>query len=154
MTDPPSGIRGSGGAGQGDQAVGADVQGLLEDVARRGCEDAFVLLQVSAVGEGEAVDEEVDRAELLPGAGEELLDRFVVRDVAGVKPGVGEAVLLHRLADAALGFLGIVHRQEAEAAVRALLDGVARDVRRDAAVVGDVEDQSFFPVEQAHEFSW
>jgi hypothetical protein len=75
-------------------------------------------------------------------------------DIAGVQPGVGKAPLFHRLADAALGLFGVVHGEEAEAAGGALLDGMDRDVSRDAAVVGDVQDQSFFPVEQAHGPSW
>ena len=79
------GHQGRGGAGQGDQAVGADVQGLGEDIAGSGGEDTFSACEVIAIGERQAVDEEVDGAEFFLGGGEEFLDLIVLGDVAGMR---------------------------------------------------------------------
>jgi hypothetical protein len=81
--------------------------------------------------------EEIDRAELLLGGGEEFLDIFVLADVAWIKPFLTEPALLHRLANAALH---LFHRQIPEATLGSLLDRVVGNVPRDAAIVGDVEN--------------
>src|SRR6266576_3435227 len=70
-----------------------------------------------------------------------------------MKPGVGEAVLLHGALHAALGLFDVLHRQEAKTAGGPLLDHVVGDVRGNAAIVGDVEDQTLPAVHQSHAVS-
>src|SRR4051794_41046268 len=97
--------------------------------------------------------EEIDLAELLLRGGEEGFDRFIRADIAGMKPRASEAVFLHRFLHTPLRLFGVVHRQKAEAAGCALLDGVVGDVSRDRAIVRDVEDESLLTFEQAHAIS-
>jgi hypothetical protein len=93
------------------------------------------------------VHEKIDGAELIAGGGEEFFDALIAAHVAGLQPFVGEAAFFHRLADAPLHFFD---GEEAESAARPLLDAVGGDVPGDAAVVGDIEDQSRFSVENTH----
>src|SRR6202012_2068636 len=89
--------------------------------------------------------------ELFLGGCEKSGDRFVAADIAWLQPRVRpKAVLFHRLADAPHAFFGVVHRKKYVAAGRPLLRSRAGDVRRDRPVIGDVEYQSFFSVEQSH----
>src|SRR5262249_2428316 len=87
---------------------------------------------------------------LLPRGGEEAFHRFITADVAGKEPFAAKAVLLHRLSHAAFALLAVLHRQKAEAALGAVLDAVAGDVRGDRSIVGDVEDQTFLSFQKRH----
>src|SRR5207249_1598619 len=63
------------------------------------------------------------------------------------QPLVGESPFLHRLADAPFHFFDW---QISKPAARPLLDRVDSDVPGDAAVVGDVQDQTGFSIENSH----
>src|SRR5205814_7105128 len=72
---------------------------------------------------------------------------LVLAHIAGVEPGVAEAALAQRALHPPLH---LPDRQIPEAAGGALLHRIVCDVPGDAAVVGDVENQALFAVQQTH----
>ena len=128
----PGGEQRLGGARQGDQRVGADVEGELEALARRLDEAS---LQVLARGEGERVDDGVEAvAPALRQRGEDGRDLRVVGDVArqdqvdADRLGQRPHPLLDRL-------VRVGQRQRRALGVEALGDRPG-----DAVIVGDAED--------------
>ncbi len=97
-------------------------------------------MQIRAIGEREGVHQKIDLFEPFPRGGEEFLDLIVIADVDGMQPFIGKSSFGHGFANAPLGFLRIVHGQKSESAFGALPNGMLGDMRRDAAIVGDVED--------------
>ena len=85
---PPLAHQRRGRARQRDQRVGADVEGEREAVARRVDEAAVELL---ALGEGDGVDEDVERGRSVLPRREDALDVRVLLDVARLDEGRPDA---------------------------------------------------------------
>ena len=120
-------------AGDGDERVGADVERQPEAVAARVDEAAP---EVVAVGERDAVDDEVEPAELRAGAFERGGDVVVRRDIALDERGV--LPVRDELGDVALHALVLVgHREPGAGLVERPGYGPG-----DAAAVRDPEDYS------------
>lgn len=84
--------------------------------------------------------QKIDLLKPLPCRGEELFDLVILGHIDRMQPFIGKPHFRHGLADPPLRFLGVVHRQKSEPAFGALPNRMMGDMRRDAAIVGDVED--------------
>ena len=101
----------------------------------------YCFLQIGTIGERQGVDEKVDLFKPFPRGGEELLDLIhPCRRRMGCSHSSGNPPSAMALRTRRSRFLGIVHGQKPEPAFCALPNGMLGDMRRDAAIVGDVED--------------
>ena len=141
MTDEPRAEQRPRRPRQRHERVGRHVQREREPVAR-GVDEAA--LQVLPLGEGEGVDEDVERVVRLAPAREDPLDLLVGLDVARLDEGRPDR--LGQRPDALLD--QALDRREAD--LGAL--GVERlgDPPGDRVVVGDAEDERRLAVEQSH----